>query len=86
MVESEGEFDYNIMFSNISHIGEIAASIFFGCMIAMILYYVIKRMVNRRNVMPLREQNHLANSFLLWVLYVTTFVSESWFLIMYITG
>ena len=81
----KGEFDYNIMFSNIGHIGEIAASIFFGCMLAMILYYVIKRVANIRNVKPLREQNHLTNGILLWVLYATTFISESLFLIMYIT-
>lgn len=85
ILKSEGEFDYNIMFSNIGHIGEIAASIFFGCMLAMILYYVIKRVANIRNVKPLREQNHLTNGILLWVLYATTFISESLFLIMYIT-
>ncbi|MCR4610531.1 MAG: hypothetical protein K5644_01400 [Lachnospiraceae bacterium] len=78
------EFDYNILFADIDHIGAYMGSAFFAFFLSMIIFSIVKRVQFKKDISPIRAQNIQTNSILMWVLFATTFISETVFLIKYL--
>lgn len=81
--ESTGEFDYNMLFTNVRHMPEYVASVFFAFMGLTVLYYVVTRVRIQKGIELKREQKEKVNAGLIYAIYTVTLLSELILIVMY---